>query len=57
MLFRSEEELADVFIYAMMLASNLELDVTEIVKNKLVINGEKYPIEKSKGNKIKYDKL
>lgn len=52
-----EDELADVMIYSMMLASNLELDVEEIILNKLKKNNEKYPVEKSKGNKEKYTDL
>lgn len=52
-----EDELADVMIYSIMLASNLDLDVEEIVLNKLRRNNEKYPVEKSKGNKEKYTNL
>lgn len=49
-----EDELADVLIYSMMFASNLELNVEEIILNKLEKNKKKYPVEKSKGNKEKY---
>lgn len=49
-----EDELADVIIYSMMLASNLNINVEEIILNKLKKNNEKYPVEKSKGNKEKY---
>lgn len=52
-----EDELADVMIYSMMLASNLDLNVEEIILNKLKKNKEKYPVEKSKGNKEKYTEL
>lgn len=52
-----EDELADVMIYSMMLSSNLDLNVEEIILNKLKKNNEKYPIEKSKGNKQKYTEL
>lgn len=52
-----EEELADVFIYAMMLASNLELDIDQLVLNKLAKNEQKYPVAKSKGRKEKYTEL
>ena len=41
----------------MMLASNLDLDIKEIILNKLEKNNDKYPIEKSKGNKEKYTEL
>lgn len=49
-----KEELADVFIYALMLSDDLKFHVEEIIKDKLEKNGEKYPVEKSKGNKEKY---
>lgn len=52
-----EDELADIMIYSMMLASNLNLDVEEIILNKLKKNNEKYPVEKSRGNKEKYTDL
>lgn len=52
-----EDELADVLIYSMMLASNLDLNVEEIILNKLKKNSEKYPVEKSKGSKQKYTDL
>lgn len=52
-----EDELADIMIYSMMLASNLDLDVEEIILNKLKKNNEKYPVEKSRGNKEKYTDL
>lgn len=39
------EELADVFIYAYMLADNLDLDVDEIVEKKLQKNAERYPAQ------------
>ncbi|MFK4565949.1 nucleotide pyrophosphohydrolase [Enterococcus sp. UD-01] len=52
-----EQELADVLIYSLMLASDLDLDVKQIIENKLKLNGQKYPIEKSKGNKEKYTEL
>ncbi|MGP4072055.1 nucleotide pyrophosphohydrolase [Piscibacillus sp. B03] len=39
-----EEEIADVLIYTLMLCSDLELDVKEIVKNKMKKNELKYPV-------------
>ena len=44
---RLKEELADVFAYALMLAEKNNLSVVEIVKEKSVKNGKKYPVEKS----------
>jgi len=51
------EELADVFICALNLANRLDLDVSEIVEEKLKIAEEKYPVELAKGNAKKYTEL
>lgn len=40
-----KDELADVMIYSLMLASDLGLNVTEIIENKIVKNSQKYPVE------------
>lgn len=52
-----KEELADVFAYAFLLAEKHNLDVKEIVLEKIKRNGEKYPVEKAKGNSKKYNEL
>lgn len=52
-----KEELADVFTYALMLADDLDLDVSTIVTDKMMKNELKYPIDNSKGSKEKYTKL
>lgn len=54
---RLREELADVFAYAIMLAGRHGLDVSEIVKEKIVQNAKKYPVDQSKGNSAKYRDL
>ena len=54
---RIKEELADVLIYSHMMASNLDLDIDEIIAAKLEKNNIKYPVDKSKGNKEKYTEL
>lgn len=54
---RLAEELADVLIYSYMLADNLDFDINEIIRKKLEKNAEKYPIEKSKDNRTKYNDL
>ena len=51
---RLKEELADVFAYALMLAEKNNLSVVEIVKEKIVKNGKKYPVQKSKGSSKKF---
>ena len=52
-----KEELADVFAYAFLLAEKHQLDVKQIVMEKIKRNGEKYPVEKSKGKATKYTEL
>jgi len=54
---RLKEELADVFAYAFLLAEKHGLDVKEIVLEKIKWNGEKYPVDKSKGTAKKYNEL
>lgn len=52
-----KEELADVFAYAFLLAAKYNLSVKDIVLEKIRINGEKYPVDKSRGNAKKYNEL
>jgi NTP pyrophosphatase (non-canonical NTP hydrolase) len=54
---RLKEELADVFAYALLLAEKHNLDVKEIILEKIKRNAEKYPVEKSKGTATKYTEL
>ena len=51
------EELADVFIYALLMASKCNLDVADIVRKKIAMNADKYPAAKAKGNSRKYNEL
>ncbi len=51
------EELADVFVYGLLLANETGLDVEEIITNKLRKNAEKYPVDKAKGSARKYNEL
>ena len=51
---RIKEELADVLIYSYMMADNLQLDLDEIIEEKLIKNNLKYPVEKSAGVRKKY---
>lgn len=41
-----KEEIADVLIYSLMLCSELDLDVEQIIQEKLEKNREKYPVRK-----------
>jgi len=51
------EELADVLMYSFLLADKLGLDITQIIEEKLLLNNEKYPVEKAKGTAKKYNEL
>lgn len=48
------EELADVLIYSLYMADALDLDIEEIIFDKMEKNAMKYPVEKSWGNATKY---
>ena len=50
-----KEELADVFMYAMLLADRYHLDIDEIINQKMDSNERKYPVEMVKGSSKKYD--
>lgn len=52
-----QEELADVFTFAFLLAEKYGWNVTEIVLMKMAKNALKYPISASKGTTKKYDEL
>lgn len=52
-----KEELADVINYALQIATKYNLDVKQIVLDKLAVNAQKYPVEKAKGNAKKYTEL
>ena len=51
------EELADVLNYCVLMADACGLDIDEIVQDKIKRNNEKYPVEKARGSKEKYNKL
>ncbi|MCX2430815.1 nucleotide pyrophosphohydrolase [Pedobacter sp. GR22-10] len=52
-----KEELADVFSYALLLAEKYNLDVKQIILDKIKLNDSKYPVDKAKGTAKKYDEL
>ena len=51
------EEIADVLKYLLLLSHDLDIDVVSAVERKMKKDGEKYPVEKAKGNHTKYKKL
>lgn len=52
-----KEELADIFNYAILIADKYNLDIKQIVMDKLKRNGEKYPVDKAYGSAKKYNEL
>lgn len=52
-----KDELADVFMYALLLANKHDLDIEKIVLDKIKKNADKYPVDKAKGNASKYNEL
>jgi NTP pyrophosphatase (non-canonical NTP hydrolase) len=54
---RVAEELADVFIYSLLLAHESGVDIAEAVKKKLRANQKKYPVKKAKGSARKYSEF
>ena len=52
-----KEELADILAFSLLLAGKHGFDVKEIVLDKIKKNGEKYPVEKSKGTAKKYNEF
>ena len=52
-----KEELADIFNYAILIADKYDLDIKQIVLDKLRRNAEKYPVDKAFGSAKKYNEL
>jgi NTP pyrophosphatase (non-canonical NTP hydrolase) len=50
-------EVADVVILVNYLAHDLKIDIEDAVGRKLAENAMRYPIDKSRGSAVKYDKL
>lgn len=50
-------ELADIMNYCILLADKLNVNIEDIILEKLELSAKKYPVEKAKGVSTKYDKL
>ena len=57
MKIRTEDELADIFIYLLRFADLAEIDLEKVALRKIKKNALKYPISKFKGSDKKYNKL
>ena len=52
-----KEELSDIFIYSILLADRLKINLDEVIQAKIAKNAEKYPVEKSFGKSSKYTEI
>ncbi|HHZ11671.1 MAG TPA: nucleotide pyrophosphohydrolase [Acholeplasmataceae bacterium] len=52
-----KEEIADVLIYAIMLADHYGFNVDQIILEKMEKNERKYPVSKAYGKSTKYNEL
>lgn len=52
-----QEEVADIFMYALLIANKHKLNIIEIIEKKLKVNQLKYPVDRSKGNARKYNEF
>ena len=51
------DEIADVLIYSLLFCDAAGVDPVSAIRKKLKKNGEKYPVEQSKGSAKKYTEL
>lgn len=52
-----EEETADVLLYLLMICERSDIDLMAAASRKIDKNGDKYPVEKARGNARKYTEL
>ena len=50
-------ELADVLLYLVRIADKLDIDLAAAARDKLVLNAQKYPVQKARGSSRKYSEL
>ncbi len=50
-------EMADVLYFLLLFAHELNVDLTGALAEKLKLNAQKYPVEKSRGRNVKYTHL
>jgi dCTP diphosphatase len=53
----AEKEIADIFIYLLLISNDLGIDLLEAARIKIEENKNRYPVEKAFGKATKYDKL
>jgi NTP pyrophosphatase (non-canonical NTP hydrolase) len=50
-------EAADVFLYLLQLCDKLGIDLAQAARDKMLVNAQKYPVEKSRASNRKYTEL
>jgi NTP pyrophosphatase (non-canonical NTP hydrolase) len=50
-------EAADVFLYLLQLCDKLGIDLIAAAQAKMLVNAQKYPVDKARGNSAKYTDL
>ena len=53
---KAKEELADIFIYLIRLATITNIDLEKAVNDKMKVNESKYPVNLAKDNAVKYNR-
>jgi NTP pyrophosphatase (non-canonical NTP hydrolase) len=54
---RIQEEIADILIYVMVLSNTLDINLSQVVLQKIKTNKVRYPANKVKGKATKYTEL
>lgn len=52
-----ELEIADVLLLLLRLCDKLDVDPIAVAERKLILNEDKYPVDKFRGRSVKYNKL
>jgi dCTP diphosphatase len=50
-------EAADVLLYLLQLCDKLGIDLAQAARQKLVVNAEKYPVDRARGSNKKYTEI
>ena len=52
-----KDELADIAIFLIYISKHYNIDLLEVISNKIEKNGIKYPVDKSRNSNKKYNEL
>ena len=52
-----EDEIADCFFFLLRFAGRHQIDLVKACERKIAKSAAKYPVDKARGNNLKYDKL